>query len=242
MDEHDPQDQDFPDLERRLAEFGSAPLDPAVAGRALERVHARGRRKLSGARLKLVSAAAIAGFAAGGVGLAAANVLPAPAQDVAHSALETVGVHVPPGHVRYNDPTVCPGGPYANHGAYVRAHKDDPNAGASPCGKPVRSVDPSGKAKNDDTNDGDANDDTNGKSGKTNKGNGHGPPPWAHGNGKPDKQDPESDDADPTTKPTTTTPTTSSSTSTSSTTATSTASTTTTSASTASTTSTTMQP
>jgi hypothetical protein len=235
MDEHDHEDQDFPEIERRLLEFGSAPLPAGVAGRTLARVRGTSGRKLSGARLKLVSAAAIVGFAAGGVGLAAANVLPAPAQDVAHNALDAVGVHVPPGHVRYNDPTVCPGGPYANHGAYVRAHKDDPNAGKSPCGKPVQAVGASGTSKPSEPND-----DANEKAGKGNgKSNGHGPPPWAHGNGKPDDKGSESGDS-PTTKPGKPSSTSSPAT----TTAPSTASTTSTSASTStsSTTSTTTQP
>ena len=165
----------------------------------------------------LVSAAAIVGFAAGGVGLAAANVLPAPAQDVAHRALDAVGVHVPPGHVRYNDPTVCPGGPYANHGAYVRSHQDDPNAGNSPCGKPVRSVDPAGKSDTSDTN----NDSETNDKGKSAKSNGHGPPPRTHGNGKPDDTGSESGDS-PTTKPGKPSTSTSTSTSTSSTTSTTT--------------------
>lgn len=233
MDEHEPEDQELHEVERRLLAFGTAPLAPGISDRVLANVGGVGRRRLSGARLKLVSAAAIAGFAAGGVGLAAANVLPAPAQDVAHRALDAVGVHVPPGHVRYNDPTVCPGGPYANHGAYVRAHKDDPNAGESPCGKPVQSVDPAGKSKTGDTND-DKSETT--EPGKSAKSNGQGPPPWAHGNGKPDDKASESDNP-PTTKggkpSSTTSP---------STTATSTASTTSTSPSTSSTTSTTTEP
>jgi hypothetical protein len=232
MDEHDHEDQDFPEVEHRLLAFGSAPLASGVADRTLERVRAAGRPKMSGARLKFLSAAALAGFAAGGVGIAAAaNVLPAPAQDVAHNALDAVGVHVPPGHVRYNDPTACPGGPYANHGAYVRAHKDDPNAGASPCGKPVQSVGATGRT---DTSDPNADKSDKGKAGKSNS---HGPPAWAHGNGKPDDQNPNSG-ASPKTKPGKP----SSAPPTASSTATSTASTTTTSASTSSTTSTTTQP
>ena len=81
----------------------------------------------------------------GSMGLATAGALPDTAQDAAHTVLDKVGVNVPAGHERYNDPGVCPGGPYKNHGAYVRAHKDDPNAGTSPCGKPLNAVNhPSG--------------------------------------------------------------------------------------------------
>jgi hypothetical protein len=108
-------------------------------------------------------------------------------QDVAHNALDAVGVHVPPGHNRYNDPTVCPGGPYRNHGAYVRAHTSDPNAGASPCGKPVQSVNPTGKPDADKNDPADKND-------KNDKNK-------AHGHGKPDTQGPASSGAHPATKP-----------------------------------------
>src|SRR4029079_16094682 len=48
MDEHS-EDQDFPEIELRLLEFGSAPLPAGVAGRALARVRGAGGRKLSGA-------------------------------------------------------------------------------------------------------------------------------------------------------------------------------------------------
>jgi hypothetical protein len=125
----------------RLRAFGSAPLADDIGKGAFGR--ARGRQaRASAGRAKWVVAATVAGFVAGSVGLAAADVLPAPVQDVAHHALDTVGVHVPPGHQRFNDPATCPGGPYANHGAYVRTHHDDPNAGQSPCGKPIHAVEP----------------------------------------------------------------------------------------------------
>jgi hypothetical protein len=87
--------------------------------------------------MKLLPAAAAVAVLGSGVGLAAADTLPAPAQEVAHKALGVVGVHVPPGHERFNDPAECPGGPYRNHGAYVKAHKDDPDASKSRCGKPL---------------------------------------------------------------------------------------------------------
>jgi len=236
MDEHETEnDQDYPDVQHRLQAFAAAPLRPGLAGATLERARSGGRRKIGGGRLKLMSAAAVVGFAAAGVGLAAADVLPAPVQDAAHTTLASVGLHVPPGHNRYNDPTVCPGGPYANHGAYVRSHKSDPNAGQSPCGKPVQAVGPSGALKGGETPA-----DDSGESGAT----GHGPPPWAHGKGKskdkPDDQGGASTAPGKTTKPekpssTTTTPRSTGSTSPSS------ASTTSTSPSTASTTSTTLQ-
>src|SRR5262245_789218 len=146
-------DQQNGHVTERLRTFGSTPLADDVANATFARVSAR-RARASAGRVKWVVAATVAGFMAGSVGLAAADVLPAPVQDVAHHALDTVGVHVPPGHQRYNDPTTCPGGPYANHGAYVRAHHDDPNAGSSPCGKPLRSVDPGQDSKSDDQSGG----------------------------------------------------------------------------------------
>ena len=86
--------------------------------------------------MKLLPAAAVVVVLGSGVGLAAADTLPAPAQDVAHRALGAFGLHVAPGHERFNDPVECPNGPYRNHGAYVKANNDEPNAGASRCGKP----------------------------------------------------------------------------------------------------------
>jgi hypothetical protein len=127
------------------------------------------RRRLP---LKVLVAATVGAFAFGGVGLAAADVLPARVQDVAHTALDKVGVHVPPGHDRFDDPEVCPGGPYPNHGAYVRAHEEDgPEAGRSPCGRPVRST------RHPDA--GDAKDEAD-----ADRPDGAGPPPWARANAK----------------------------------------------------------
>jgi hypothetical protein len=131
--------------------------------------------------LKVLVAAAIGAFAFGGLGLAAADVLPPPVQDVAHTALDPLGVHVPPGHDRFNDPVQCPGGPYRNHGAYVRTHKGDPNAGKSPCGKPVKSLTGS------DAKTGKDDQDAGGRP------EGAGPPPWAHGNKHKDKNNKNKD-------------------------------------------------
>jgi hypothetical protein len=171
MDENDTLPEgEHSDVIGRLRAFGAAPLDAGLAARTVERLRvARGPawRRLP---LKVLVAAAIGACAFGGLGLAAADVLPAPVQDAAHTALDPLGVHVPPGHDRYNDPAKCPGGPYRNHGAYVRTHKNDPNAGQSPCGKPVKSIKGSDATKgNDDKGAGDHPE-------------GAGPPPWAHGN------------------------------------------------------------
>jgi hypothetical protein len=146
--DHGPSEFDDRQVIERLRAFGTAPLADDVATAASARLPGREAR-VPGGRAKWIVAAAVAGFMAGSVGLATADVLPAPVQDVAHHALDAVGVHVPPGHQRFNDPATCPGGPYANHGAYVRTHHDDPNAGESPCGKPLKAVTPGHESEND---------------------------------------------------------------------------------------------
>jgi hypothetical protein len=164
-DNETPDGDDESALTSRLRAFGDAPLDEELAARTLGHVRATAARARA-SHVKWVVAAAVAGFMAGSAGLAAADALPDPAQDVAHRVLGGVGVNVPPGHDRYHDPVECPGGPYANHGQYVRAHKGDPDAGTSPCGKPTRAV--TGKP-----GDGEADADDAGER--------KGPPPWAHG-------------------------------------------------------------
>lgn len=142
MDEHEVVD--------RLRRFGDQPVDPALSRQVLTSIrtsissdqHSVQRRRTR----RRIAAAAVAGFFAGSLGLASAGALPASLQDTAHSALDRIGVHVPPGHDRFNDPAVCPDAPYKNHGEYVRTHPDDPNAGQSPCGKPTKAVDPDKKA------------------------------------------------------------------------------------------------
>ena len=126
------------DVIERLHAYGRAPLPPEARDHVLARLADR-----TGARRRLRWRVAVGGVAAllvGSGGLATAGALPAPVQDVAHRALQAVGVNVPPGHERYNDPVDCPGGPYANHGDYVSKHPDDPTAGRSPCGKPTKAV------------------------------------------------------------------------------------------------------
>src|SRR3954463_13499689 len=171
MDEgFDASREDLPD---RLRALGSQPLDDETAALVLAGVHRPRGNRWRSTKLK-VAAAAAGGVLVGSMGLASAGSLPAPAQDAAHSALGAVGIDVPPGTQRYNDPTACPGGPYRNHGDYVRQHPNDPNAGSSPCGKPTKSLnhpkDGNEAPEAPDAPDADEN------------GNGHGPPPWAHGN------------------------------------------------------------
>jgi hypothetical protein len=177
-------------LEERLAGLGAAPLDADIAERCRAQMRSA-RRRPRGLPMKLVPAAAVVVVLGSGVGLAAADTLPAPAQDVAHRALGAVGLHVPPGHERFNDPAECPDGPYRNHGAYVKAHKDDPDAGKSRCGKPTHAgVDD----ESSDTAPPGADKKQHGK-------NEHEAPEQAHGHGnKPkdhaDKSGDEADDRD----------------------------------------------
>lgn len=131
MDEHDP-------LIERLRGLGRHPVEPVIAARhlgSMASVRVKTRRFV---KLK-VGTAFFAGLMLGGTGLAYAGALPATVQDAAHGTLSQVGLSVPNGHgpARYNGPE-CTGGPYANHGQYVRSHKSDPNAGTSRCGKPVQ--------------------------------------------------------------------------------------------------------
>ena len=157
-------------LAERLRAYGRQPVDREVTRRVLTRA-TTARSWIRSTKLK-VAAAAAGAFVLGGAGLASAGTLPAPAQAVAHAALGAVGIDVPPGHQRYNGPE-C-GGTYANHGQYVRSHKDDPNAGQSPCGKPVRAVEAGNAGA---TGEVEAPDDDASR---------HGPPPWAasHAKGK----------------------------------------------------------
>jgi hypothetical protein len=136
MEDHDP-------LIDRLRSLGHQPVGPATAARHLGAIASVGGRTARVVKLK-VGAALFAGLMLGGAGLATAGALPGPAQDVAHSALSNVGVAVPKSHgpARYNGPECGTDPqthqPFSNHGQYVRAHKADPNAGASRCGKPVQ--------------------------------------------------------------------------------------------------------
>jgi hypothetical protein len=129
-------------FESRLHDLGTRAVDPSLASTHLGAMAgvAPGR---AGVGVKLrVAAAFFAGLLIGGTGLAAANALPASMQSVAHTTLSKVGVNVPPGHDRVTDGcgTDTSGQPFKNHGQYVKAHKGDPAAAQSDCGKPKVSV------------------------------------------------------------------------------------------------------
>ena len=154
-------------LASRLQGLGQQPVDPWLASRVLARVQAGAPAWWRSTKLK-VGGGVMAGFLAGSVGLASADTLPGPAQDVAHHVLGAVGISVPPGQSRYNGPE-C-GGTYRNHGQYVRAHHGQPGAGSSPCGRPEVSVTP-----------GSSTTEVSEPPGTGPGSHGHGPPPWAHG-------------------------------------------------------------
>ena len=135
MDDHDA-------LVDRLRDLGRQPVEPATASRHLSEMAAApsGHSRLW-TRLK-IGAAFAAGLIVGGTGLASAGALPGPAQDAARTTLSKVGVNVPHGTERFNDPAVCgldpsTQKPFRNHGQYVKAHKGDPAAAQSRCGKPL---------------------------------------------------------------------------------------------------------
>ncbi|GAC1478793.1 MAG: hypothetical protein NVS1B12_15480 [Acidimicrobiales bacterium] len=131
MDDTDP-------LVERLRDLGRQPVDPATASQHLSAMGSV-RRPIRGWRRYRVGAAFFAGLLVGGTGLASAGALPGGVQNAAHTTLSEVGVNVPDGHGPARSTVGCPadGVTYKNHGQYVRTHHNDPNAGASQCGKPV---------------------------------------------------------------------------------------------------------
>ena len=129
----------------RLQAYGAQPIDPAVASTQLTAIALAAAPKPRWTRARhraQVAAALVAGLLLGGSGLAAADALPDTAQEAAHAALKKVGVDVPPGHDRVTEGCDVDenGEHYKNHGQYVKAHPEDPEAAASDCGKPKRSV------------------------------------------------------------------------------------------------------
>ena len=94
---------DFDPVVSRLHSVGQQPLGHALEQRVLARAHRSRSTWMHSTKLK-VAAALAGGFMIGSVSLASAGALPDRAQDVARTALGVVGVHVPPGHDRYNGP------------------------------------------------------------------------------------------------------------------------------------------
>ncbi len=199
MDDTDP-------IADRLRDLGRQPVEPAVASRHLSAMAAApSGSSRSRTRLK-IGAAFLVGLLVGGTGLASAGALPGPAQDAAHTTLSKVGVKVPQGTERFNDPAVCGTDPatqqpFRNHGQYVKAHKGDPAASQSRCGKPLKAgTEPDEKQTDPATDPAAGGSDQGGTADSTPKaGNGK-------GKGKPAKAKAQSGDADgkstdPTTEP-----------------------------------------
>lgn len=126
----------------RLTSLGEQPIDPALASQQLTAIAITPAREPWFRQKLQVAAALVVGLLVGSTGLAAAGALPDTAQQAAHKALRTVGVNVPPGKDRVTEGcgTDENGEPFKNHGQYVKAHKDDPEASKSDCGKPRKSV------------------------------------------------------------------------------------------------------
>jgi hypothetical protein len=139
------------ELTRRLRALGTEPVDPTLQAAHLSAIAAAGRRSPWATKLR-VGAAAVAALVAGSTGLAAAGVLPDPAQRFAHDLLDEVGVDVPDGD-RYHGPE-CGDEVEKNHGQYVR---DDESLARTDCGKKVKDAggdDTDGTDGTDGTNDG----------------------------------------------------------------------------------------
>ncbi|HEX2039913.1 MAG TPA: hypothetical protein VHF47_09320, partial [Acidimicrobiales bacterium] len=171
----------------RLRALASAPVDDAVAQRHLS-MFADVAAPVGPSRRSrvVVMGAVVAGTMLGSATLAGALTgnLPAPAQDVAHSALAKVGIEVPkakgkaakvddtdgPGNVERflgdaTTPCTLPGGGafVGNHGQYVKANPDDPAtadvnerelAAQSPCGKPLDAIEQDAETAETETDDG----------------------------------------------------------------------------------------
>jgi hypothetical protein len=88
------------ELEQRLRSLGTDPIDPATRAGHMRRIAdaaTTGEPRRRGFVWGGIAAAAIVGFLAGSTGLAMADALPNPAQDVAHDVLHVVNVQVPAG-------------------------------------------------------------------------------------------------------------------------------------------------
>jgi hypothetical protein len=145
---------EFDDLVARLRALGSQPVDPAVASEhltAMAAVHAGRARPVGRFQRLKVGAAFAAGIVLGATSLASAGVMGQTVQDKVADAAQHVNVNLPGGTERYGvGAAECPGyTPGTNHGQWVKAHKGDPDAAKSDCGKPVSAVNKS----HDDANE-----------------------------------------------------------------------------------------
>src|SRR5688500_14650042 len=85
----------------RLQALGATPIDDGLAAEHLAAMHVELHPTPRRARRAVVAGVAAAAVLTASTGMAAAGVLPGPAQGVAHDVLDTVGVNVPDqGHGR----------------------------------------------------------------------------------------------------------------------------------------------
>jgi len=164
--EHERVDGDVPE---RLRALGRQPLDPAMRAAHRDRItrvtvgtEQRHRRWVWTG----IAAAAVTGFLVGSTGLAMADSLPEPAQDVAHDVLGAVQVDVPAGKEGKR-------GPCVSQAARIK-DKDAKRAAKEAC--------PKGGGPDEDGSDEDSSDEpgTPGNGQDNHEGDPcHGRPPWA---------------------------------------------------------------
>jgi hypothetical protein len=153
------------EIRARLRAFGEQPIDEQTRAAHMRRMAAGGvvdepRRR--GFVWAGIAAAAVVGFLAGSTGLAMADALPDPAQEVAHDVLRVVQVDVPQGKEGKRGPCVA-------EAAKIK-DKDEKKKAKEAC--PKGAGDESGDESGDETGD-----DIGGESAHEPGTPGQGPPP-----------------------------------------------------------------
>jgi hypothetical protein len=98
------------EIRARLRAFGEEPIDEQTRAAHMRRMSVAGPRddpRRRGYAWAGIAAAAVVGFLAGSTGLAMADALPDPAQEVAHDVLNVVQVDVPEGKQGKRGPCVA---------------------------------------------------------------------------------------------------------------------------------------
>ena len=98
------------EIRARLRAFGEQPIDEQTRAAHMRRMSVSGQRddpRRRGYAWAGIAAAAVVGFLAGSTGLAMADALPDPAQEVAHDVLNVVQVDVPEGKEGKRGPCVA---------------------------------------------------------------------------------------------------------------------------------------
>ena len=136
------------EIRDRLQALGDEPIDAATRAAHMRRMATASSARAPHRRGFVwagIGAAAIVGFLAGSTGLAMADVLPDPAQAVAHDVLRTVQVDVPEGKQAKR-------GPCVSEAAKIK-DKDAKRAAKEACPKGGGDDDESGDESGDDTGD-----------------------------------------------------------------------------------------